>query len=544
MALESNQSITPEGWRGSTYRNSSIKTYNDVKNRVLAKLGVGADKYISDYSITQIIDSTLERYSRYAGYTQEYVVFCDDALDDGCSVQLNDLVNKCLVETENSWEEYTYVVSSEVIDNFVGSGVGLLNSYYSLSSNGETALNLIDSIEETNVELLFDPSNPWDFEVCDSNKVCLSSNNNTPLEILSPILSATITVSGGEGEFYPPNFEDLDNCGPLSSWWGIDENQLSSFDPESATHINITGIPNCTVEGINPLTFNNGKGGKFRTSDLKLDTCGELPAYIQFVKDYSLPESLSGCFCVDKNSGFKLKLDDSTIDEFVTTPEYLNVLVDFYETVSSVEYGVSALPYDVFKDEDFGEQRKVASVFDVSSEGGSGATGGLFSFQHQIVNSTFGYDGRGNRFNTNGYDLVSYELALQYIEQANQLFGTGDKVGFNFNPNTQRLRVNRPAAGTFGCYGDGGRCYLLGLHVEKPIAHMIGETWVLDFVEAQMKITIGNTLNQYQGAQTIGGITVNGTDILSQGLAEEEALLAWLRESPSEGGSYPAFMLY
>jgi len=72
---------------------------------------------------------------------------------------------------------------------------------------------------------------------------------------------------------------------------------------------------------------------------------------------------------------------------------------------------------------------------------------------------------------------------------------------------------------------------------------MLSEMWVQDYATALIKITVGNTLSKFSGGNLIGGIQINGTDILSQGLEEKADLLIRLRRDNSEGGTDTPFYI-
>jgi hypothetical protein len=72
-----------------------------------------------------------------------------------------------------------------------------------------------------------------------------------------------------------------------------------------------------------------------------------------------------------------------------------------------------------------------------------------------------------------------------------------------------------PNQNYFGC---------IGANVEKPVRDLISEPWVVFYVQALSKIAIGNLRTKFQGQVLFGGGTVNGTDLLGQGLKEKEEL--------------------
>lgn len=530
--------VVPQNRRASTYRNSSIKTFADVANRIKIRIGAPfAPVTVTDEAIANFIDESIEMYSRYAGYDRKYIVFCDSALRNGCEVQLDEIVTSCLCETGLSGNslsgdvcETTFVSATNVTSSLLGSGSGLINATCNLSGDQEMTLS-------------YNPSNPWTFEVCDATDVKIMPLSAYPdQEECSPILDAWLKIEDGLGEFYPPEWQSKDKCEPLSSWWGVDSN-LSAFDPEKASHVIIDNVPACTVGGLNKIDLNTGKAGTFKVQDKKINSCGFIPASIQFVKNYDLPSALSGNFIVNQNSGFKLKLDPN--ESFVGTSYSIPIEAEFYNSVSSFEYGVSATPYDPYFDYDRQEKRAIAGVFDVAPAGTGGSGSLLFNFDYLIAQQMFGYDGRGGRsnFSRNGYDMVTYDLSLQFIELVRKRFGGGNSVGFDFDPHTQRLIVHRNRGGFNNGGYCGNSCYMVGIYLERSITHMLSEKWVQDYATALTKITAGNILTKF-GGTTIGGLQINGNDILTQGVQEKAELEQWLRNTKSEGGIDTPFYVY
>jgi hypothetical protein len=539
--------VIPEGWTASTNLNSSIRTYADVAHRVKIRLGYPSnDINASDEAIANHINEAVELYTRYAGYDEEYVIFCDSALTNGCEIKLDDLVDQCYAcgngdslipdpslsadpASDPALSASTFISATSVTDTLLGSSNSYVGMDTSVSSSSSQVVNApTESIDISELEVTFDPTNPWDFSVCDANRVIITPlSSYAATESLSPVMDAWVTVTGGIGQIYPPNWEGKDQCLPLDEWWGL--SGLSGFDPTTATHAIITNVPACTVGGLQSLELNTGRAASFRTKDKKLDTCGYIPAQVEFVINHNPPTGLSGSFGVEKNTGFKLILE-SEPDQFQDTNPIL-MDVDFYQSLSSFEYGTKYELIDTgFNDIDLGSKRKVVDVF-FTDPTGKNHGDLLFNFEYAFMQDIFGYDGMGNRIRSQGYDLVTYDLSRQFLETVDKYFG-GRTIGHQFNKRTQTLRINQGNHNNYAA----NSCYLIGIHLERSIADILPERWITDFVTAMTKITIGNTLTKFGGATTLGGLTINGNDVLSQGIQEKEELLKWLREDNSEGG--------
>lgn len=527
--------IIPEGWTASTYLNPSVQSYCDVAHRVKVRLGYPSNNVdVTDEAIANHINEAVELYTRYAGFDEEYVIFCDDALENGCEVKLDNLINSCystgdggVLSSDSSLLHFTYISATNVSSIELGNAQSLLGFETSVSSNETTYLNeATEQIDISNLEITYDSNNPWTFPVCNANRVVINPlSSYPPQEVLSPCLDAWIKVEDGNAEVYPPNWDDLDPCITLEDWWG--STGLSGI--ENATHINVKGVPTCTVGGTQTLVINTGRGATFRVADKTLNTCGYINAQVEFVNDFDLPDGLSGTFGVISNRGFKLKLE-SCPDQWKNIAGNVPVDATFYQSLSSFEYGLSSYSEERFMDDDLLTTRRVSDVFFVDPAGNNNGDL-LFNFEFAYMQEFFGYDGMGSRIKSRGYDLITYDLSRQMLETVDKYFG-GKTIGFQFNKRTQKLRINKTQQEK--C--NRNSCYLLGVKLERPIAHILPEPWIVDYVTSLTKITMGNTLTKFGGATTLGGLTINGNDVLTQGLEEQKALKEWLINDNSEGG--------
>ena len=65
---------------------------------------------------------------------------------------------------------------------------------------------------------------------------------------------------------------------------------------------------------------------------------------------------------------------------------------------------------------------------------------------------------------------------------------------------------------------------LIGCYVEKPLAHVLKEAFVFKYSLALTKIVLGRIRGKYANTGLFGGGTVNYTELLSEGIAERDAL--------------------
>jgi hypothetical protein len=92
---EYNNSVLPPGWTGGTNYNPSVTTYDDLSKRIQRQLGAPLiNLEISDEQIYDNITDAIEYFSKWAGYTEEYLVFDSKLYIPGYGIKVGDLVNR------------------------------------------------------------------------------------------------------------------------------------------------------------------------------------------------------------------------------------------------------------------------------------------------------------------------------------------------------------------------------------------------------------------------------------------------------------------
>jgi len=134
------EDVSPDS--GSTHLNSKIRTFSKLIERVKRNLGWPNIKVnICDENIVDYVDQSLEYYTKYAGYTEEYLVFSTSLYKRGTGIKLDDLFS-ITPEMKNSTEflqgsasfDYDLGDRRKVIDVFgfeQGEGVGI-NTLFSM----------------------------------------------------------------------------------------------------------------------------------------------------------------------------------------------------------------------------------------------------------------------------------------------------------------------------------------------------------------------------------------------------------------------------
>jgi hypothetical protein len=88
--------VLPPGYnRGGTTYNPSVTTYEELSNRLQRQLGAPLiNLEISDEQVYDNITDSIEYFTKWAGYTEEYLVFDSKLYVKGVGIKVDDLINK------------------------------------------------------------------------------------------------------------------------------------------------------------------------------------------------------------------------------------------------------------------------------------------------------------------------------------------------------------------------------------------------------------------------------------------------------------------
>jgi hypothetical protein len=87
-------SVLPPGYRGGTTLNPSITSYEDLSIRIQHQLGAPLiNLEVSDEQIYDCITDAIEYFTKWAGYTEEYLVFDSKTYKQGIGLEVDKLIN-------------------------------------------------------------------------------------------------------------------------------------------------------------------------------------------------------------------------------------------------------------------------------------------------------------------------------------------------------------------------------------------------------------------------------------------------------------------
>jgi len=88
-------SVIPVGYKGGTTLNSSVTSYEDLSIRIQHQLGAPLiNLEISDEQVYDCITDSIEYFTKWAGYTEEYLIFDSKLYQQGIGIKVDDLINK------------------------------------------------------------------------------------------------------------------------------------------------------------------------------------------------------------------------------------------------------------------------------------------------------------------------------------------------------------------------------------------------------------------------------------------------------------------
>jgi hypothetical protein len=88
-------SVLPTGYQGGTTYNPTITSYETLSFRIQRQLGAPLiNLEVSDEQVYDCITDSIEYFTKWAGYTEEYLVFESKLYSAGAGIKVDDLINK------------------------------------------------------------------------------------------------------------------------------------------------------------------------------------------------------------------------------------------------------------------------------------------------------------------------------------------------------------------------------------------------------------------------------------------------------------------
>ena len=165
-------------------------------------------------------------------------------------------------------------------------------------------------------------------------------------------------------------------------------------------------------------------------------------------------------------------------------------------------------------DYDLDSYRKVVDVYSYA-EGNNTGVNTLFTIENTIAQQAY----FGQLLGNVGYDLVTWQALKTWLDTRDKVLALTPYI--RFDPDTQIMKLIPEPSQVAG-----GSVYLglVGCKVQKPIKFLVSQLWVYRYTLALTKIAVGHVRTKFTGTNLFGGQTVNGSNLLTEGNAEREAL--------------------
>lgn len=247
---------------------------------------------------------------------------------------------------------------------------------------------------------------------------------------------------------------------------------------------------------------------------------------------FSSSSALSGSIPLDGISEMQV-LDETSYSQLTSFSSSLSSL---FKISPQKTFTVQCEPTTATKvnnmfDYDIMDYRKVIDVIDFEEGSSSGITT-LFSLEQTLAQQTFYSYAMGNF----GFDLLSWHVVKDWQDTREKLLAIRRDI--HFDPRTQYLRFFPQPKDSTSFVG------VLECYVERPLKDIIKEKWVLEYSIALSKIMWGRILTKINGVTMLGGGTINGELVLSEGNAEKEKLETMLIEGSGGYASYDPIAMF
>ena len=144
-------SVYPTGYKGGTTLTPSVTSYDLLSERIQRQLGAPLiNLEVSDEQIYDYITDAIEYFTKWAGHTEEYLVFDSKLYVPGVGIKVDDLVNKTPemykgTTTQGVSAAYDYDLASyrKVVDCF------------EFSKGEDTGINTLFTLEQAMAQQIY-----------------------------------------------------------------------------------------------------------------------------------------------------------------------------------------------------------------------------------------------------------------------------------------------------------------------------------------------------------------------------------------------------
>jgi hypothetical protein len=498
--------VLPNSFHGSTTFASKVTSYDLLSERVKRALGYPlVEVEISDEQMYTNIDIACEFFTKFAGVTEEFLIFRSDLYIKGAGLPIGRLLNITpeLTSIPNpDYPDHRPLILTE-FEADIGNGI---DRQFVINHGLNDDNILIQLYDNASDDMVF-------------AQVRSDTLNSIRVTFTTPISSNAVKalIFNGTSKYV----EILNGNGQQSEYIINhnlrDENvMIQAYQEATDAQVFVATRSNGLNSSI--ITFNGNLNSPIRI--VVLAGVARL-RYISFIgsstqKEYTITHNLSS------DDVLVQVMDADTLE--IVYPEISNVsltqtVISFEPAPISKLYKVIIMKGDETNptllsgawDFDLNSYRKVVDVYSFS-EGNNSGINALFTIEHTIAQQAY----FGHLLGNVGYDLITWQALKGWLDLREKVLGLMPYL--RFNPDTQMLKIVPEPTSSSVYYG------LIGCKVQKPIKDIVSQLWIYRYVLALAKITIGHVRGKYTGTNLFGGQQVNYADMMSQGLAEKEKL--------------------
>lgn len=549
----------------STYLSSAVHSYHELADRICYDLGYPMiNLEVHGNQIFTNIARSIEMFTKFAGYTEEYLVVNSDFYERGYGIQVDKVLNRTPELTKISDPDkagnisYKQVESKDFEENVSTNpntrqyGYKVIrNDFIGLYENVRVESDLleyivvgkVDDAEEQQIsKVRFRINQVLSYIYILESLFHLNPDAQTPItEHYFDKIEADPATPIRFELFY--KYRDLDLDGEYEIRAGENKNEylIESIERPDEQYIlkkTPKDVKNGVKRNIYELTDKNSEIGFGIIRD---DSIGNGENGVDIYNESQIESSIFNRIYhliphqeinTTKNKLFDVsiqwrKIDYAPFEDGAITISNVhtgeNNLIDIGVTVHTVRSGnvemeryecpvnveCKKLKLNNF-DELSNQYRKVIDLYSFE-EGSNSGIYNLFTIEQTLAQQTYFSYALGNY----GFDLVSWYILKQWLEVRSKMLGIQRQ--FKFDERNQIIQFTPEPRDNEQFYG------VMGAYLEKPIFDVIKEPWVLQYAIALTKINVGRARGKYQGSQLFGGGTLDAS-LLQEGITEKKEL--------------------
>lgn len=144
-------SVFPTGYTGGTNFNPSVTSYDTLSLRIQRQLGAPLiNLEVSDEQIYDFITDSIEYFTKWAGYTTEYLVFDSRLYKPGVGIKIDDLINKTPEMTKG-----TAVSSVSAAYDYDLASYRKVMDCFEFSKGEDTGINTLFTLEQAMAQQIY-----------------------------------------------------------------------------------------------------------------------------------------------------------------------------------------------------------------------------------------------------------------------------------------------------------------------------------------------------------------------------------------------------